>query len=56
MRTYLQQIDNPSYRIGCRSLSEAISEFYCQWRAADGSIPWVIISDGSIITEADLRT
>jgi hypothetical protein len=43
-------------RITCTSIAKAITEFYYQWRDSDGAIPWVIVSDGQVITEEDLRT
>jgi hypothetical protein len=42
-------------RITCTSIAQAIKEFYRQWRDSDGAIPWVIVSDGRVITEEDLR-
>jgi hypothetical protein len=53
---YLESIENPNQRISCRSFYDALMTFYAQWRAYDGSIPWVIFSEGQTITEEDLRT
>jgi hypothetical protein len=56
---YLQPRDTPSkhhYRIHCRTWTQALGEFYSQWRDETGAIPWVIVADGHTITEEDLRT
>jgi hypothetical protein len=52
---YLEHLTDGT-RITCRTWTQALGEFYSQWRAEDGSIPWVIVSDGHTITEEDLRT
>jgi hypothetical protein len=52
---YLQHTRD-NVRITCHSWTQALNIFYRQWWDPDGSIPWVIVSDGQVITEEDLRT
>lgn len=41
-------------RINCRTFTEALREFYRQYRDIDGSIPWIIVDGPNEYTETDL--
>ena len=53
---YLQSTRDYWNTLHCRSVSQAVREFYNLWRAADGSIPWEIVIGDETLTEADVAT